>query len=204
MAEPQNVPNAVPSPGKLVAATVGALLVAGAVLVTTVLPAEYGLDPLGTGAALGLTPLGEAGQAAAAPPVVLNPADQPGGHNAQATEFRRDAVSFTLGPREGMEYKYRLAEGGSMVYSWRATANVNYDMHSEPDSGPRGYAETFDKEDGRDHAFGAYTAPFPGIHGWYWENPTRFTVTVQLTTAGFYENAIEFRAKMDPKVTWFE
>ena len=33
------------------------MVVAAIILVTAVLPAEYGLDPLGTGEALGLTPL---------------------------------------------------------------------------------------------------------------------------------------------------
>lgn len=204
MADSQEVPIGVPSPGRLALATLGALLVAALLLVTVVLPAEYALDPLKTGAALGLTPLGDAGRAASAAPVVLNTAAQPGGHSAQPGAFRRETVSFTLGPREGIEYKYRLAKGGSMVYSWRASANVNYDMHSEPDSGPRGYAESFDKQDGKDHAHGTYTAPFPGIHGWYWENPTRFTITVNLTTAGFYEHSLEFRADTEPKVKWFE
>ena len=39
-----------------------ALLVAGLVLVTVVLPAEYGVDPLGTGKRLGLLPLGLVGR----------------------------------------------------------------------------------------------------------------------------------------------
>ena len=39
-----------------------ALLVAGLVLVAVVLPAEYGVDPLGTGARLGVLPLGVVGQ----------------------------------------------------------------------------------------------------------------------------------------------
>ena len=38
----------VPSLRKIVAATVAALIVAGVILVTVVLPAEYGIDPLGT------------------------------------------------------------------------------------------------------------------------------------------------------------
>ncbi len=43
-----------PSAHTLAMATAVALLVAGLVLVTIVLPAEYGIDPLGTGRALGL------------------------------------------------------------------------------------------------------------------------------------------------------
>jgi hypothetical protein len=43
-------------------ATGVALLAAGLALVMIVLPAEYGVDPLGTGARLGLLPLGLVGQ----------------------------------------------------------------------------------------------------------------------------------------------
>src|ERR1700680_1135870 len=46
-----------PSKGAIVKATVIALAVALLLLVTTVLPAEYGIDPLRTGALLGLTGL---------------------------------------------------------------------------------------------------------------------------------------------------
>ena len=38
-----------------------ALLAAGLILVMFVLPAEFGVDPLGTGARLGLVPLGSPG-----------------------------------------------------------------------------------------------------------------------------------------------
>jgi hypothetical protein len=55
-----------PSAGKLLRSTMIAALVAAALLVTTVLPAEYGIDPTGIGRALGLTPMGEIKTALAA------------------------------------------------------------------------------------------------------------------------------------------
>lgn len=162
---------------QVLVATVVALLIAGAVLVTTVLPAEYGIDPLGTGRMLGLTALADVR------PGVLAP--QPDG-------FREDSVEFVLGPFESVEYKYHLAIGAAMVYSWTATAPVNYDMHSEPENAPEGYAESFDIADSA-AAHGTYTAPFSGIHGWFWENRGTADVTITLTTAGFYTGATEFR-----------
>ncbi len=48
------------SAAKIAMATVVALIVGGVILVTAVLPAEYGIDPLGTGKALGLTDLANA------------------------------------------------------------------------------------------------------------------------------------------------
>ena len=56
-----------------------------------------------------------------------------------------------------------------MVYSWPATAPVIYDFHSEPEGAPPGYAESFDKAEAP--AATARSAPFSGIHGWFWENP---------------------------------
>lgn len=48
-----------PTTGKLLRSTALAALIAGGLLVTTVMPAEYGIDPTGIGRALGLTPMGE-------------------------------------------------------------------------------------------------------------------------------------------------
>jgi hypothetical protein len=48
-----------PSARRLLKSTVLAALVAAAILVTIVLPAEYGVDPTGIGRALGLTQMGE-------------------------------------------------------------------------------------------------------------------------------------------------
>tara|TARA_B100001971_G_C18183926_1_gene534429 strand:- start:77 stop:430 length:354 start_codon:yes stop_codon:yes gene_type:complete len=48
-----------PSTGKLIKSTVLAALVAGVLLVTVVMPSEYGIDPTGVGKALGLTEMGD-------------------------------------------------------------------------------------------------------------------------------------------------
>ena len=47
------------SPGRLLRSTLIALAVAVALLVTVVLPAEYGIDPTGVGRVLGLTRMGQ-------------------------------------------------------------------------------------------------------------------------------------------------
>ncbi len=173
----QQVPSQGASPRKIGIATGIALLVAVAVLAVAVLPAEYGLDPLGTGQVLGLTALAESGTGA----IVRQPA-----------EYKLDATEFVLGAYEFIEYKYRIEEGASLLYSWEATGPVIYDFHSEPDGGPEGYAESFDK-DTTATSHGEYTAPFSGIHGWFWENPGARELTIRLTTAGFYSAAQEFR-----------
>ena len=52
-------PGELPTAKQLNRATLIAAGVAAALLVTTVLPAEYGYDPTGIGRLLGLTPMGE-------------------------------------------------------------------------------------------------------------------------------------------------
>jgi hypothetical protein len=91
-----------------------------------------------------------------------------------------------------MKYKYRLEKGEALLYSWTATAAVNYERHAEPDGAPRGYAQSYEGRDATP-ASGTLTAPFSGIHGWFWEHTTAQPVTVTLQSAGFYNLAHEFR-----------
>jgi hypothetical protein len=183
-----------------------ALLVAGLILVMVVLPAEYGVDPLGTGARLGLVQLGVTGQQVAA----LNAAASAAGTDqgaiivAQEHPFQEETVDFTLNPHEGMEYKYRLEKGEALLYAWTATASVNYELHAEPDGAPRGYAQSYEKRPSTNHASGTLTAPFPGIHGWYWENAGDHEITVTLRTAGFYKISHEFRTGAPVKNKMFQ
>jgi hypothetical protein len=51
-------PSELPSTGRLLKSTGIAVVIASALLVTTVLPAEYGVDPTGVGSLLGLTEMG--------------------------------------------------------------------------------------------------------------------------------------------------
>ena len=160
---------------KIAVAAGVALLTAVVVLVTAILPAEYGIDPLGAGRALGLLALAQVRPIA-----------------PESGEYRLDSIGLVLRPSEWVEYTYRLDEGGSMLFSWEASGTVSYNFHSAPDGAPPGYAESFDAQES-DQANGTYTAPFSGIHGWYWENTGTEDVTITLTTAGFYSSAHEAR-----------
>ena len=121
----------------------------------------------------------------------------------QTAPFSRESIQITLAPLEGMEYKYRLGEGAGMLYSWTSTGEVHWELHSQPDDAPQGYAEFFDTNDG-DGSNGVYKAPFPGIHGWWWENTTDLDVIITLTTAGFYTESHEFRRGEPVKITPIE
>ena len=180
MADPSPTSGAQPiSVRRIGIAALAALLTALAVFAGAVLPAEYGVDPLGTGELLGLLALAQVAAVA-----------------AEEVEYRTDAVELTLRPEEWVEYTYRIGEGSSMLYSWRATGPLAYNLHSAPDGAPAGYAESFDAQE-NDAAHGSYTAPFTGVHGWYWENPGAESVTITFSSAGFYRDAHVARDRAD-------
>jgi len=153
-----------PSARSLAMATAVALVVAGAILVAFVLPAEYGIDPLGTGRAVGLTDLAKAtgepakpataerptpaSQSAEPAKTVINPVlvisptgDAPTVKDAfisQRDRFQFDAREITLEPSEGLEIKYNMKKGAGLVYSWTTSAPVFFEFHGEPDLKPAG------------------------------------------------------------------
>ncbi len=181
------------SPGR---ATLWAVVVAAAILVTVVLPAEYGIDWTGSGRVLGLTTMGE-GKVAAAKAVDTNlagkaapAATKESAAESYATEssrvVRSDSVDVTLGPNAEIEYKAILAEGESIVFDWDAGgAEIRFDFHGEPSAGPDGMFLTFKKGSATKSA-GSLRAPFTGTHGWYWKNPTMATVAIKLRVSGFH------------------
>jgi hypothetical protein len=175
-------------------AMAAAFVVAAVVLVAFVMPAEYGVDPLGIGRALGLTAISSPALAPIPPPqgetlapVALGPvALYPG-------QYKFDAREIVLGPYEYVEFKYHLAQGATMLFSWRADGDVMHDFHGDPEGAPADAAQSFDAAPRR-QADGHFTAPFTGIHGWYWENPGGEPVTVRLHTAGFYTIGHQFNS----------
>jgi hypothetical protein len=183
---------------RLAKTTVAAIVVASIILVTLVLPAEYGIDPLGTGRMLGLTDI-------ASPPATDAAAPAPEGAPLTPTpvgplgmypgEFKFDVFDFVLQPYEYVEYKYQMEKGATMLFSWTASAAVSHDFHGERAAGATDGPpeENFDKQTRR-QASAAYTAPFAGIHGWYWENPGAEPITIRLSSAGFYASAVEIHS----------
>ena len=171
-----------------------AILAAGLILVVAVLPAEYGVDPTGFGRRLGLTEMSDVARQ-----VDALSADRAAGAGGapiiapQDRAYQQETVEFQLGPGQFIEYKYRLAKSEALLYSWKSTGPVNMDLHAEPDGAPRGYAESYEKKDRITQGAGTLTAPFSGIHGWYWLNQGKAEATVTLSTAGFYKISHEFR-----------
>lgn len=196
MSEP-NSPHVIEarSSGRLLRSLAISLVVAGAILVAFVLPAEYGMDPSGIGRVLGLTEMGEtkmrlaredAAIATPAPPqpvasdaVAIPPADVGSSVKSDVTEIR-------LGPGRGKEIKLDMRKGATVAYAWNTSGGaVDYDTHADsPTIKYHGYAKgTATSADS-----GRVVAAFDGRHGWYWRNRGADTVVLVLRTRGNYQD----------------
>ena len=164
-----------------------AVLVAAALLVFVVLPAETGWDPLGTGKASGLNDLSKAGEMTelergALRTGVFHPSDKP---------IVSDVWTRELAPFESIEFKYTISEGQPMIFKWEATGPVKYVMHGHPFEGGTELTESYGI-DTAESVEGGYIAPFTGIHGWFWQNTSMDNVTLTLTATGMMESSTVF------------
>ena len=180
-----------PSRRKIVIGVLAALVIAAIALVFFILPAERGIDLTGSGDASGLTNLAEAGEMTelergALREGVLTTSDQ---------MMHTDGWERELAPYEAVEFKYTMEQGQPMIFTWRGTAPVNYDMHSHPFEGGEELTESYGV--GQAPAMqGLYVAPFTGIHGWYWQNRTLDNVTLTLEATGGFTHSTIFEGGM--------
>lgn len=200
--------NELPSAGKLLRSTLIALAVAVVLLVTVVLPAEYGVDPTRIGRALGLTQMGEikvslAREAAAEDSLEAAGLTVPASGAASSAGLSRSDVppsapiaaaatpvttshvtEVVLRPNEGAEVKLVMRKDARVRYSWSVDRGaVNYDIHADaPGIRYHGYG----KGSGKPSDEGELVAAFDGSHGWFWRNRGREVVTVTLRTDGAY------------------
>lgn len=162
-------------------ATLGAVAAAAVILVTTVLPAEYGIDPTGVGRLLGLTEMGLTKQGAArgtptaeAPVTTLLPDG--------ATQ-----IQIFLRPYGGKEAKATMRAGQSYDYRWSTDgAPVEYEFHGDPKGGDGTQYTSYEKGDAASKS-GTFKAGFEGRHGWYWKNNTNKPVIVTVSVKGDFE-----------------
>ncbi|WP_410498676.1 transmembrane anchor protein [Chitinibacter sp. S2-10] len=197
-----------PSAQKLFRSTLLALSTAAILLITVVLPAEYGIDPTGVGNALGLKKMGEIKQALAAEAAqdaakdAVAAGNSPLQSTAQAataeqakpvTETNRiarnDQTVITLKPGEATEIKMEMQKGAKVNYSWRSEGGlVNVDAHGDPINPPEGFYHGYGKEKQIAGKEGVLEAAFDGKHGWFWRNRSDVNVTITLKTSGNYRS----------------
>ena len=201
----ENIPsnNALPSIGKLIKSTILAIALATIILVTVVLPAEYGLDPTGIGEMIGLVKMGEIkvslAQEAAIEKIDLTDKITNSQEDQIAkvliskneVDAREDKFTITLEPNEGKEIKLTMAKGATTNYLWYTDgAKANFDAHADSKKLQIKY---HNYEKGKlERSEGIMEAAFNGNHGWFWRNRTSETMTVTLEVNGIYTDVVQY------------
>ena len=177
-------PVMLPSRSALLKRLGGALLVALAILLLFVMPAEYQIDPTGFGKLTGLVKMSQtvtAPQAAAPTPVMNTTAA-----HTYTVPFRTDDIDIPIGKDGELEYKVRMQSGGTLVYSWKCPEPLYIDFHGESDKDP-GNAVSYTVTQEAKEGHGSLIAPFAGIHGWFYQNQTDHVTVIHLKMSGFYQ-----------------
>lgn len=211
-------PEDLPSSTQLAKSTVISAVAAAAILVTVVLPSEYGIDPTGLGSAMGLTEMGEikvqlseeaemdrqADEAQQAPvqPAASQTSPQPVPQQGSSIldriirEFGISAAyAQTAARQDEVSITLQPGEGAEikLVMIKGATANYSWTANGSKvnfDTHGDGSGENISYEKGRGVAedSGVLEAAFDGNHGWFWRNRTSAPVTVTVKTDGAYSD----------------
>jgi hypothetical protein len=210
MSQPTSPYEIQPPSSKRLAATTGiAVAAAAAVLVTIILPAEYGIDPTGIGAAMGLTQMHAPGKTLEIVDVIGGneayreveipdfgqpvPLPNPAVHQDERHAPETRTVQLTLPPEGETEIKTALDTGKVILYSWKVDRGQIYsDFHGhDPEAGDDYWVRYKEQQEGAGND-GSLVAPFSGEHGWYWLNYNEFPVTVTLTVSGYFSDIIDY------------
>jgi hypothetical protein len=188
----------------LIYACIVAVLLAVVILFVAVLPAEYGIDPTGLGRKIGLTAFSEMSRKTAKSQAQETLTQQPQAEeqgdsalNKPSADNRpleigenrqwKDDVKIFIPPKKGLEYKFSMQKGAELEYSWQTDGtSIYFDFHGEPKGARDGYFKSY-VNIMDNSSKGVLTAPFEGIHGWYWENDTSQPVVIELHTNGTYQ-----------------
>ena len=178
--------------------------------VTFVLPAEFGVDPTGLGASMGLMQLGAIENSAAGdsstPAAPMAVGAYPGipaefdfyepevlGEPFSRTHdgaYRSDTMTISLDVGEQVEVKAVMERGDALVYAWSVDDGIVYtDFHADPGENAAGYPDRYFvryRESETANSSGSLVAPFNGNHGWYWLNIEEHPVTITLEVSGYY------------------
>jgi hypothetical protein len=178
----------------LLLTTAVVFLVALFLLLAAVLPAEFNRDPLGIGRVTGLSRLWSPGQ---------DVVGGEGGAIERSKHYpapaRSDTIEIPLGMAGGgmgpysLEYKVRMQKDAVLLYEWTAEgiedpSSFAFEFHGHdlPAAGEKRTVSSYWKARGASGR-GSLVAPFDGIHGWYFDNPSAGPVVVRLRVTGYYE-----------------
>ena len=197
---PQN--QELPTTRKLIKSTIIAFISAIVLLITVVMPAEYGIDPTGIGKTLGLQKMGEIrvslAQEAEADRLaeeayvnnILKEQAEFAGHKSDSLNKSKinsnDQIEITLAPNQGAEVKLDMIKDATAKYSWTSKGGkVNFDTHGDSKKLNIKY-HNYSKGLNIEGKSGNIKAAFDGSHGWFWRNRTDNNVTIILNTQGQY------------------
>lgn len=195
-----------PSNHSLIKSTVIAAVTACLLLITVVLPAEYGFDPTGFGSLTGLKSMGEIRQSLeteaseatlksanhiATDKIIVKKPDEVSIPLTQPS-IRDDQFEITLSPNESTEIKATLKKDQIVSYKWTSTDKVNFDVHGDSKKLKIDYFN-YKKGIGQSADQGKIKAEFDGGHGWFWRNRNDKPVTIILNTSGTYSEIKEMK-----------
>jgi hypothetical protein len=188
---------------QIVRATLWALLAAALIVVTVVLPAEYGIDPSGFGKFTGLNALAVPKAVAPSVPAVATPAVSSVAAPLtvwampHTEKYTTQSHEITMQGDEEFEYKANMNRGESLLYSWHVKqgSQLYFEFHGEPTNGtwPKDYFESYQKGEASSGQ-GSLVAPFTGHHGWYWLNLSEKPITIVVELAGYYSQFAQIGA----------
>lgn len=196
----------------IIKATFIALGIGIIIFITSVLPAEYGIDPTGLGQALGFSKLYQSASDSTSNPPVAMVTQQPykllkmedGGSppdvgmpleaNNPAPEkqfdIREDTIMVNLQAGKGIEYKIDMLKYGKMKYEWATNSGTLFvDFHGEvkqPNPPKDVYYDSYTVAFSN-NMVGSFLAPFEGKHGWYFKNKTEKDIQIKIRLKGQYK-----------------
>jgi hypothetical protein len=195
-----NIPDAteLPTTAKLIKSTIIALIASAVILVTLVLPAEFGIDPTGVGKLTGLQRMGEIKTSLAQELEESESQPTTTGNQTESlttepaspslSTARTDEMSVTLAANESTEIKLTMNQGDTIEFTWSTDmGQAFYDLHG--DSKEVNY-HIYEKGTETTKQ-GQLKAEFTGNHGWYWKNRNPHPITITLNTSGLYQDIKE-------------
>ena len=185
--------NDLPTSSQLLKSTIIALFVAVALLLCIVIPAEYGTDPTGVGALLGLKKMGKIKVSLEQEALKEKPkfddyisTNEEMRERLETSIGYKDVKEFVIAPDDAIEIKLEMEKGSIAKYRWKTqSGGLNYNLHGD---GYKGSQESTTYKKGRmtSSDTGEFKAEFDGYHGWFWRNRNNKSVTVTLETIGDY------------------
>lgn len=196
---------------KIIKATIVALIIGIILLVTAVLPAEYGIDPTGTGKMLGFsklyqpvekTDITNSVQVVEQPshrilklenggsaPEVERPSEANNPAPDKQFEEREDSIQISIPAGGDIEYKINMLKYGRVKYEWVTdNGTVFFDFHGEvkqANPSDNVYYESYTVAYSN-NMIGNFLSPFEGKHGWYFKNKSETDINISIRLKGQY------------------